>query len=209
MSLNIMEDIYCRIPLNEIPWNNEDPPDLLVKLIDSKSIPLGSVLDIGCGAGNYSIFLAKRGFDVVGIDVSKEAIRIARSQAKKHRVSCQFYTIDVIEDFDFFEGSFDFIFDWQLLHHIFPKYRKNYVINVDRLLKAEGRYLSVCFHEDDLRFGGSGKIRKTSLGTVLYFSSEKELYDLFSPIFSILEFKKLKMGVKMEHVVNFVFMSKI
>lgn len=38
----------------------------------------GRVLDIGCGAGRHSIYLQKRGFDVIGIDVSPLALRVSR-----------------------------------------------------------------------------------------------------------------------------------
>ncbi|HMK16232.1 MAG TPA: class I SAM-dependent methyltransferase, partial [Methanomicrobiales archaeon] len=37
-----------------------------------------------------------------------------------------------------------------------------------------------CFSEKDPQFGGEGKIRETSIGTVLYFSSEAEIQELFS-----------------------------
>ncbi|MDD1670461.1 MAG: class I SAM-dependent methyltransferase, partial [Methanomicrobiales archaeon] len=46
-------------------------------------------------------------------------------------------------------------------------------------------YFSVCFSEEDSQFGGTGKIRRTQIGTVLYFSSESEIRELFSPYFSI------------------------
>mgnify|MGYP000055852957 CR=1 FL=1 len=38
----------------------------------------GRVLDIGCGAGRHSLHLQKRGFDVVGIDISPLAIKVCK-----------------------------------------------------------------------------------------------------------------------------------
>jgi hypothetical protein len=46
---------------------------------------------------------------------------------------------------------------------------------VHRLLVPGGKYLSVCFSEKDAGFGGTGKTRRTTLDTMLYFSSEDEL----------------------------------
>lgn len=203
-----IKDVYNRVPLSEIPWNSSDPPKQLVKLVDSGMVKPCKTLDVGCGTGNYSIFLAKKGFSVTGIDRSSTALRIARDHARKQMVSCQFYMVDVIKDFNSFQGLYGFIFDWQLLHHIFPEFREQYVRNVFRLLKPGGKYLSMCFHEDDPQFGGMGKYRKTSLDSELYFSSEEELMKLFSLFFDINEFKVMEFGVSSLHVVNFVFMGK-
>jgi len=40
----------------------------------------GRVLDIGCGAGRHSLFLQRRGFKVVGIDVSPLAVKTSRAR---------------------------------------------------------------------------------------------------------------------------------
>ncbi len=40
----------------------------------------GKALDLGCGTGNYTLELKKRGFDVVGLDISKEMLRIAQKK---------------------------------------------------------------------------------------------------------------------------------
>ena len=76
-------------------------------------------------------------------------------------------------------GTFDFAYNWEFLHHIFPKDREKYVQNVHKLLNWEATYYSVCFSEKDPQFGGVGKFRKTRMGTTLYFSSESELTSLF------------------------------
>ena len=81
--------------------------------------------------------------------------------------------------------------------------------NVEKLLKPGARYFSVCFSEKEAGFGGTGKERRTPLGTVLYFSSEDELRDLFAPYFDLTELRTVQVEGKREpHLMNWVFMEK-
>jgi hypothetical protein len=105
--------------------------------------------------------------------------------------------------------TFDFGYDWDFLHHIFPEDREKYVKNVYNLLKPGAWYLSVCFSEKDPQFGGMSKFRKTQLGTILYFSSESEIRDLFSPYFVIKEIKTIEINTKFaSHYVVYSFSER-
>jgi SAM-dependent methyltransferase len=191
-----IDTIYQNLPLDKIPWNSETPPDALVELARSGKIRPCRTIDLGCGAGNYAIFLAGLGFEVTGVDSAPTAIEIARENAQKKGVSCNFIIADLLGDLHEVEGTFDFAYDWELLHHILPEDREKYVKNVYRLLNPGAQYLSVCFSEKDPQFGGVGKTRRTQLGTVLYFSSESEIYDIFSPYFIIRELKTIEISGK-------------
>jgi SAM-dependent methyltransferase len=46
------------------------------------------VLDVGCGTGSHAVLLAERGFDVTGIDLSPDMIRVALSKQTKARFLC-------------------------------------------------------------------------------------------------------------------------
>ena len=63
-----IDRIYRDVPLDKIPWNSETPPEALVTPVKSGKISPCRTVDLGCGAGNYAIFLADLGFDVTGID---------------------------------------------------------------------------------------------------------------------------------------------
>jgi 2-polyprenyl-3-methyl-5-hydroxy-6-metoxy-1,4-benzoquinol methylase len=204
------DEIYSSIPLNEIPWNIENPPDALLQLIESGKVKPCSVIDLGCGAGNYAVYFAGKGFTVTGVDISETAIKFAQKNAKVKNVSCDFLRADVLGDLGKeVNKTFDFAYDWELLHHIYPENRNKYLENVQCLINPGGRYLSVCFNENDAQFGGSGKYRKTQLGTVLYFSSEDELRKLFSTSFKILELKTFEIkGKTAPHIVTYALMGK-
>jgi len=191
-----VDRIYQELPLEKIPWNSETPPDVLVQLVQDERIRPCSTIDLGCGAGNYAIYLAGHGFDVTGVDSSPAAVRIAKENAKKRGVRCKFIVADLLGDLHEVTDIFDFAFDWEFLHHIFPEDRETYIRKVYKLLKPEATYFSVCFSEKDPQFGGSGKYRKTRIGTTLYFSSESELRELVSPYFTIQELKTIKISGK-------------
>lgn len=204
-----MEDIYWQMPKSEIPWDMEEPPTALVELVTSGTVQPCKTVDLGCGIGNYALYLASRGFDVTGIDISPTAISMAKENAQKRGLTCNFITADLLDNPNNLKEQFDFSYDWELLHHIFPEHRKSYSENVYHLLKPRARYLSVCFSEKDPQFGGSGKFRETPIGTILYFSSEQELRDLFTPYFIIDELKTIKIkGKKAPHLAVYAMMSR-
>jgi len=202
-----MDEIYRKLPPEQIPWNVEEPPDALVQLLDRGSVRPCRAIEFGCGLGNYTRYLSGRGFDVTGVDISPTAIGIAREKAAAKGVACTFIAADVLGDLQEVEGMFGFAYDWELLHHLFPEHRKKYVENVHRKLGPGGSYLSLCFSEQDPQFGGTGKYRTTRLGTVLYFSSEAELQDLFEPYFHIEELKTVQVkGKPGDHSAVYAFM---
>jgi cyclopropane fatty-acyl-phospholipid synthase-like methyltransferase len=204
-----MEDIYQQIPINEIPWDITEPPEPLVELVTSGKILPCKTVDLGCGSGNYSLFLAKRGFEVTGIDISPTAIKMAKEKVDEKGVTCDFIAGNLLDNLNELTGHFDFAFDWEVLHHIFPDNRKRYIKNVLSLLRSNALYFSVCFSEKDPQFGGSGKFRKTPIGTTLYFSSEEELEDLFTPYFKIDDLKTIEIkGKRAPHLAVYALMSK-
>jgi SAM-dependent methyltransferase len=186
-----MDQIYHNFPPDNLPWNIATPPEVLVDLVESGRVLPCRAVDFGCGAGNYAIYLAGRGFDMTGVDISPAAIRIATENAKKRGVQCRFIVADLLGDLHEIQETFDFAYDWELLHHVFPDDRKRYIRNVLAVLKPGGLYLTVSFSEEDPQFGGTGKFRSTRIGTTLYFSSEAEIRDLISPYFTIRELKTI------------------
>jgi len=204
-----MDEVYRRLPVEKIPWHITKPPKLLLDLIDSGKVSPCRVVDLGCGTGNYSVYLAGQGFEATGIDISPTAVNIASEKAREKQSRAEFISMDMTGDITDFDRRFDFAFEWEVLHHIFPESRTKYVENVAGLLNYGGKYFTMCFSEDDPHFGGKGKYRETPIGTVLYFSSERELRDLFEPHFRILEMRTVEVeGKRSPHMAVYSFMEK-
>ena len=159
-----MERIYRDIPLDKIPWNIKTPPEILVTTVTTNTAKTCKVIELGCGAGNYVIHFSKLGYDCTGVDISENAIRLAGISASTAGVDCRLIVADVTGDLSEWVSTFDFVYDWELLHHIFPEDREKYVDNVHRLLNAGGRYLSVCFSEEEPSIRRLRKIQENPTG---------------------------------------------
>jgi len=198
-----MEKIYREMSLDNIPWNLTQPPQLLIEAVASGRIKPCKAVDLGCGAGNYAVWLARNGFDMTGFDISPMALEHARELAAREKVNCRFETADLLGDVKEYRAEFDFAFDWEVLHHIMPDDRPRYLENVRKLLKPKGPYFSVCFSDKDTAFSGGEKYLVTPLGTTLYFSSEDELKKLYDPLFDMIELKTVEIpGKRAPHQAN-------
>lgn len=76
-----------------------------------------AVLDIGCGRGNLSFFLAQKGARVIGIDLSKNYINHCKSQMTRLNLDIDFRVMNAqIPDFE--DKSFDLIVGSRIIHHL-------------------------------------------------------------------------------------------
>lgn len=208
MTQDDINKIYRDLSLKNIPWIYDTPPAILIELVNNGSVKPCKTIDLGCGIGNYSIYLAKNGFTITGIDISSVAIDIAKKNAEDNNVQCNFFVANLLGDLGEVGYDYEFAYDWELLHHISPEKRLKYIKNVFNLLKPNGTYISVSFSEKDTYFGGQGKIRKTRIGTTLFFSSEMELKTLYEPLFNIDEIKTIEIrGKPKPHLAIYVFMK--
>jgi SAM-dependent methyltransferase len=75
------------------PWLIGEPQPAIVALVERSAVG-GVVLDVGCGAGEHTIHLARLGYDVIGVDLSPSAVAYARANARQHGVAARFEVAD-------------------------------------------------------------------------------------------------------------------
>jgi SAM-dependent methyltransferase len=76
-------------------WDTGEPRAELKELVEGR--PPGRALDLGCGTGTNAVFLAKQGWEVVGVDFVPEAVEAARKRALASGVSVSFVVGDVAQ----------------------------------------------------------------------------------------------------------------
>ena len=77
---------------------------LLVRNVDGKK-----ALDLFCYTGGFSLNLAKKGFEVIGVDVSQDAINTAIENAKRNSLKVHFERADVFEFLESCNDRFDIV----------------------------------------------------------------------------------------------------
>jgi cyclopropane fatty-acyl-phospholipid synthase-like methyltransferase len=167
------DEVYRIHKLDEIPWHSSRPDRNLVKLIREKKIKKGSVLDMCSGDGTNSIYLASKGFKVVGVDISSKAVEIAKERCKKRNVMCNYSVGDILRIKS--DKKFDFVFDRGCFHHISNKNKPKYARLVNRLLKKKGKFFLLCFSDRNPPFEKN--------------LSKKDIIGYFSEYFNIIFIK--------------------
>jgi SAM-dependent methyltransferase len=124
------------------PWEHSRPLGELAALFKRKTFRPERVLELGCGDGTESIFMAEKGCHVTAVDISKTVIRVARQRAKEAGVSCRFIAADLF-DLKLPRGSVDFVFDRGCFHHLSVAKYAEYIDIVENVLGPKGKFLLV------------------------------------------------------------------
>jgi len=98
----------------------------------------GRLLELGCGAGDLSLWTAQRGFQVQGVDISPIAIAWANEKAAAQKLSAHFQVGNVLDLNIFADGSFDVVLDGRCLHCIIGPDRAQLLRETRRVLKPGG-----------------------------------------------------------------------
>lgn len=104
---------------------------------------LKSALDLGSGNGRNTVYLAKHGYQVEGIEMIDFAVGLAKEAVRKESLekAINFTVGSISDNFPFRNYSFDLIIDMMSLHLLFEDERKVYAKEVQRVLKPMGYYL--------------------------------------------------------------------
>jgi ubiquinone/menaquinone biosynthesis C-methylase UbiE len=153
-----------------------------------KEIKYEKILDLGCGTGKHSIFLAKKGFQVYATDISPTGIEIAREKAKSLRLDNIYFKQHDMRKIPFSDRFFDAVIcTWVIYHGTLTKIQKT-IDEIYRVLKTGGMVITDFLPVDAESYGLGREIEKnTFIGEKAmeedvphYYSTKEEIKELFS-----------------------------
>lgn len=104
------EDFYQHSP----PWETGEPQPAVVDLVEQGRFS-GRVLDVGCGTGENALYLASRGYAVLGVDGAPTPVARARHKADQRGLPAEFAVADAF-DLAALGRTFDTVLDSAFLH---------------------------------------------------------------------------------------------
>jgi 2-polyprenyl-3-methyl-5-hydroxy-6-metoxy-1,4-benzoquinol methylase len=117
--------------------------DSLEKLFVRDAPRTGRLLEVGCGAGNLTAWLARRGFETHGIDIAPSAIAWARDNAAAAGIAATF-TVGSVLALPYDAGDFDVVVDGHCLHCIIGEDRARMLAEVRRVLRGVFMVHTMC-----------------------------------------------------------------
>src|SRR5215471_12849600 len=79
-----------------LPWDTGRPSSELERALSQNTIAPCRALELGCGTGTNSVWLAQQGFEVTAVDVAPLAVERARERARLAGVKACFVVTDVL-----------------------------------------------------------------------------------------------------------------
>ncbi|HUO57607.1 MAG TPA: class I SAM-dependent methyltransferase [bacterium] len=153
------------------PWEIGRPQPLILDLWEKGAFQ-GDILDVGCGTGENTLFLASKGHSVFGVDLSATAIEQAQTKARTRKQDVEFHVGNALQ-LASLNRVFDTLLDSAVFHVFTDAERPAYAESLAHVLKPSGRLYVVCFSEKEPPGWGPRRV------------PQKEIRDTFKQYFKI------------------------
>ena len=181
--------IYMESTSNIDQWNTlhsyerfrpKYPSEHLVRFIftqfprDLKSRNGLKILDIGCGAGRHTVFLAQEGFQTYACDISEKGIKCLKEELRVKNLSATVVKSDM-EKILYPDNFFDGVVSYGVFYYNDSKGYENAISEMQRVLKKGGKAFVFSRTIDDYRYGKGTKIEKNTFVLDIADTNEKDM----------------------------------
>jgi len=104
--------------------------------------PGGRFLELGCGAGNITLYMAGKGFGAYGIDISSEGIAWAKEKRAASKLYADFRVGSAVDLPGYPDGFFDVVYDGGCLIMVIGSERRTCMAGVHRILRPGGVFFA-------------------------------------------------------------------
>jgi SAM-dependent methyltransferase len=156
-------------------WGAYPPEDIVrwiaqrYKHISKEERKNTCILDLGCGQGAVTWFLAREGFSVIGVDISPSAVEKTRARLEEDGYSADLVIAD-IRKLPFETDSFDCVLDIESIYANTTDGVRECIKEAHRVLKKNGVFFSMAFSTDCSNFGTGTKLEEHTYTDIPYGS---------------------------------------
>lgn len=161
---------------SRVHWHHDESPALLAQAIELLG-GTGRALDIGCGTGVNSVFMAGHGLRVTAVDFVPRALTFAAELARRRGVEIEFVRADITE-FQY-EGTFDLVLDSGCFHTFAGEKRMRYKERLLAMTSPSAHYVLV----------HASNTKKLDFGIGPRSRSRSELETFFGPELKLADFR--------------------
>jgi ubiquinone/menaquinone biosynthesis C-methylase UbiE len=151
-----------------------------------------SVLDLGCGYGTDTLYLARKGMHMTALDFSAASVESVRKKTTKaHLDSVKVLQHDLSKKLPFSKGSFNAVYAHLSIHYFDDKTTHRIIVEIERILKPGGLIFVKCKSVDDPLYGKGEEVGPDTFRTehVRHFFSKEYMQSLLAD-FKILSLRR-------------------
>ncbi|MGH2703590.1 MAG: class I SAM-dependent methyltransferase [Actinomycetota bacterium] len=159
--MSFFDEIYRARGQARAPWEIDAPQPEIVAL-EHQGAFVSPVLDVGCGSGENALYLASRGFEVVGVDIAPAAIALAERKAEERGLEVPFLALDALE-LPRLGRRFPTAVDSGLFHVFSDEGRPRFADALASVVEEGGTYLMICFSEHQPGVWGPRRVTQAEI----------------------------------------------
>jgi len=164
----------------------ESPDEIVVNLASIlEERKAKRILDLGCGAGRHVIYLAERGFESYGADISETGLELTKNKLRSRKLEAEIIKCDM-KSIPYVHSHFDAaICVWAIYHQKLKEIQET-ISEIYRVLNKKGLLLANFHSKRSGKYGEGMKVEENSFmqengpekGVIHHFVDEDELREL-------------------------------